>query len=95
MRHDRSLLASRRAFLGAAAALPLLSVPSILRAAEPDLSGLQPMTGDAVPIGRAERAARVAKAQALMRAYDIGAVLIEPGASLVYFTGANGIAASV
>jgi len=40
-----------------------------------------------VPIGRAERAARVARAQALMRANDIGAVLIEPGASLVYFTG--------
>ena len=40
-----------------------------------------------MPIGRAERAARVARAQALMRANDIGAVLIEPGASLVYFTG--------
>ena len=65
----------------------MLSIPSILRAAEPDLSGLQPMTGDIVPIGRAERAARVAKAQALMRANNIGAVLIEPGASLVYFTG--------
>ncbi|HMI18092.1 MAG TPA: Xaa-Pro peptidase family protein [Sphingomonas sp.] len=87
MRHDRSFPASRRAFLGAAVALPLLSVPSILRAAEPDLSGLQPMTGDIVPIGRAERAARVARAQALMRANNIGAVLIEPGASLVYFTG--------
>jgi Xaa-Pro aminopeptidase len=84
---DRSLFASRRAFLGAAAALPLLSVPSVLRAAEPDLSGLQPMTGDAVPIGRAERASRVARAQTLMRAHNIGAVLIEPGASLVYFTG--------
>jgi Xaa-Pro dipeptidase len=87
MLHDRLFLASRRAFLGAAAALPLLSVPSILRAAEPDLSGLQPMTGDIVPIGRAERAARVARAQALMRANNIGAVLVEPGASLVYFTG--------
>jgi Xaa-Pro aminopeptidase len=87
MLQDRSLFASRRAFLGAAAALPLLSVPSVLRAAEPDMSGLESMTGDVVPISRAERAARVARAQALMRAHNIGAVLIEPGASLVYFTG--------
>ena len=39
------------------------------------------------PIGRAERLARVAKAQRLMRANGIGAILIEPGASLDYFTG--------
>jgi len=45
------------------------------------------MTRDVVPIDRAERAARVARAQALMKANGIGAVLIEPGASLVYFTG--------
>jgi len=45
------------------------------------------MTGDVVPISRTERAARVARAQGLMKAHGIGAVLIEPGASLVYFTG--------
>jgi Xaa-Pro aminopeptidase len=73
--------------LGAAAALPFLSIPSILRAAEPDLSALSPMTADVVPISRAERAARVARAQGLMKANGIGAVLIEPGASLIYFTG--------
>lgn len=77
----------RRHLLGAIAALPLLSTASVLRAAAPDLSGLSPMTRDAVPIGRAERAARVARAQALMKAADIGAVLIEPGSSLTYFTG--------
>ncbi len=87
MRNDRPFRLSRRGLLGAAAALPFLSVPSILSAAEPDLSALSPMTGDAVPISRAERAARVARAQALMKANGIGAVLIEPGASLVYFTG--------
>ena len=67
--------------------MPFLPIPSILRAAEPDLSALSPMTGEVVPIGRAERAARVAHAQRLMKANGIGAVLIEPGASLVYFTG--------
>jgi len=87
MRNDRLFRPSRRGLIGGAAALPFLSIPSILRAAEPDLSALSPMTGDVVPISRAERAARVARAQELMKAHGIGAVLIEPGASLVYFTG--------
>jgi len=89
MRNDLFFWPSRRGLLGAAAVLPFLSASSILRAAEPDLSALSPMTGDAVPISRAERAARVARAQGLMKAHHIGAVLIEPGASLVYFTGVN------
>ena len=87
MRNDRLFRPSRRGLLGAAAALPFLSIPAILRAAEPDLSALSPMAGDAVPISRSERAARVARAQKLMKANGIGAVLIEPGASLIYFTG--------
>jgi Xaa-Pro aminopeptidase len=77
----------RRAVLAAAAALPLLSVSGLLRAAEPDLSALSDITGTAVPIDAAERARRLARAQALMRANGIGAVLIEPGSSLIYFTG--------
>ena len=39
------------------------------------------------PIGRPERMARLARARALMQRHGIGAVLIEPGASLDYFTG--------
>ncbi|MBW0145007.1 M24 family metallopeptidase [Sphingomicrobium clamense] len=39
------------------------------------------------PITRQERLARIAKAQALMAEHDIGAVLIESGPSLDYFTG--------
>ncbi|WP_408641967.1 M24 family metallopeptidase [Sphingomonas radiodurans] len=78
---------SRRTILRAAATLPLLSVASVLRAAEPDLASLADMTTGAQPITPAERAARVAKAQALMQANGIGAVLIEPGSSLTYFTG--------
>ncbi|HUE78902.1 MAG TPA: Xaa-Pro peptidase family protein [Sphingomicrobium sp.] len=39
------------------------------------------------PIGRAERLARLAKARALMRRHGIGAILVEPGASLDYYTG--------
>ncbi|MDQ1156542.1 Xaa-Pro dipeptidase [Sphingomonas sp. SORGH_AS 950] len=77
---------SRRAVL-AAAALPLLVRPGLLRAAEPDLAGLSDMTGGAVPIGAQERARRLSRAQALMKANGIGAILIEPGSSMVYFTG--------
>lgn len=75
---------SRRAVLGGAAAV---LATSVVRAAEPDLAGLSDITGGAIPIGVAERRARLARAQALMRAANIGAVLIEPGSSLIYFTG--------
>ena len=78
---------TRRHLLGAAAALPLLSFGAVLRAAEPDLSALSDITGAARPIDAAERAARLARAQTLMKAAGIGAVLIEPGSSMIYFTG--------
>jgi Xaa-Pro dipeptidase len=78
----------RRDFaLGALAASGALLLGPSLRAAAPADSSLRPMTGDVVPIGRAERLARVAKAQRLMRRLGFGAILIEPGASLTYFTG--------
>jgi len=80
---------NRREMIAAGAMLPLLGSAAILRAAEPDLSALSDMTRDAVPIGAAERGARIARAQALMRANGIGAVLIEPGSSMIYFTGVN------
>ena len=77
---------SRRSLLAAAAAVPLLS-SGLLRAAEPDLSALRDITAGAVPIGPEERALRLARAQALMAANGLGAVLIEPGSSMIYFTG--------
>ncbi len=79
-------LLSRRALI-AAATLPLLVRPGLLRAAEPDLSALRDITGGAVPIGPKERARRLARAQGLMKANGIGAILIEPGSTMVYFTG--------
>ncbi|WP_440979824.1 M24 family metallopeptidase [Sphingomonas pseudosanguinis] len=79
-------LMSRRALI-AAAALPLFVRPGLLRAAEPDLSALRDITTGAVPIDAAERARRLSRAQGLMKANSIGAVLIEPGSSMVYFTG--------
>jgi Xaa-Pro dipeptidase len=56
---------------------------------------LQNMTGNAVPISVGERKARVAKAQRLMQAAGIDALVIEAGSALVYFTGVRCGAPSV
>jgi Xaa-Pro dipeptidase len=48
---------------------------------------LEPMTAGAVPIGDPERRARIAKAQRLMATLGIGAVVIEPGSTMSYYTG--------
>ncbi|CAN5334151.1 metallopeptidase MdpA [soil metagenome] len=78
---------ARRSVLKAAATLPLLAAAHAVRAAEPDLAGLSDIARDATPIPSAERLARIVRAQALMRQNGIGAVLVEAGSSLVYFTG--------
>ena len=44
---------------------------------------------EATPIGTAERVARMTKVQALMRRAGVGALLVEAGSSLRYFTGIN------
>ncbi|HPF24356.1 MAG TPA: Xaa-Pro peptidase family protein [Hyphomonas sp.] len=69
---------------GAAAGLALTPAAC---ASLPDLAGLRNLAAGAAPIGVAERRARIEKAQALMARNNIGAILIEPGSSLIYFTG--------
>jgi Xaa-Pro dipeptidase len=77
----------RRDFaLGALAAGAALAVPPPPLLAAPD-PPLKPMTGDVAPIGPDERLRRLAKARQLMRRHGLGAILVEPGASLDYFTG--------
>lgn len=78
MRLDRRTLI---AGMGAAA------LPWRVSAAEVDTTGLLPLPGTAVPIDRAERERRIERAQRLMRDHGIAAIVIEPGASLTYFTG--------
>jgi Xaa-Pro aminopeptidase len=75
---------------GAAAVLG----PGALLGAEPDpcalpdpIRQLQTMTAGARPIEDDERRARIAKAQRLMTEQGIGAILLEPGTSMRYFTG--------
>jgi Xaa-Pro dipeptidase len=88
---------SRRRFAarvtGLAGTAALLG-PGSLLGAEPDpcalpdpIRRLQPMTAGARPIEDEERRARIAKAQRLMTEQGIGAILLEPGTSMRYFTG--------
>ncbi len=81
-----NFLASRRGLLGSALLAPLaVAMPvSPSRAASPELKSL---TLDAKPITVDERRARIAKAQAEMAARQIGALLVESGSTLDYFTG--------
>lgn len=78
---------TRRSLVRAAALAPLALGGAAALGAEPDLSALQDLTGAAVPIGPDEHRARIARAQALMAKHGIGAVVIEAGSSLLYFTG--------
>ena len=79
---------SRRHFMATAAvAAATTALGSARGAAQESAATLRPMTDDVVPISRAEHLARIARAQALMRAQGLSALLIEPGASMVYFTG--------
>ena len=74
-------IARRTLIGGALAAGALLAAPSF---------GLAPsavLPGAIVPIDRPERERRIEQLRRLMRAQGIAALLIEPGSSLIYFTG--------
>jgi Xaa-Pro dipeptidase len=76
---------SRRNFLWGASAASLLS--SSLSFPAPGAAALKSLAGGAKPISPAERLGRLAKVQTLMQQQKVAALLIEPGASLEYFTG--------
>jgi Xaa-Pro dipeptidase len=65
------------------AALPLTG---LARAAVNQATDIKPITLPP-PIGKEERLRRLARAQELMAANDIGAIIVESGPSLDYFTG--------
>jgi len=54
---------------------------------EEALATLGDMTAGAVPIGKEEHLARIARAQAFMQQQGIAAIYINAGANLLYFTG--------
>ena len=79
---------NRREFVGMAAAtagVAAMGTGSAL--AQGTAAELRPITGGVKPISAEERLARIARAQRLMRQHKLSALLIEPGASLTYFTG--------
>jgi Xaa-Pro dipeptidase len=87
---------SRRRFTAALTGLAGAAAlrPGALLAGEPDpcnlpdpVRRLQPMTEGAHPIADDERRARIAKAQRLLTEQGLGAILLEPGTSMRYFTG--------
>src|ERR1043165_4807487 len=51
------------------------------------IRGLRRMTDKVVPITLEERKGRIEKAQKLMREQRIDAIYIEPGSSMLYYTG--------
>ena len=76
----------RRSLLGGAlVAGALLAAPS--RAQPGAVGASSALPGRAVPIAPAEHERRIEQLRRLMRARGIAALLVEPGASLVYFTG--------
>jgi Xaa-Pro dipeptidase len=87
MTGHRALLHRRQLLKGAAILAGAAVLPRAAWAAEIDTSGLSDMTRDVAPISAAERATRIARAQALMAQAGMAAIVLEPGASLTYFTG--------
>ena len=83
------LISRRNVLLGAGAAVGLGTAKATLTAAAAAAAttGLKSLTAGAAPIALKERQARLAKVQALMAAQQIGALLVESGSTLDYFTG--------
>lgn len=86
---------SRREFAGSVAGLVGAAALGRAEAPEPTsdpcnlpgpIQALKPMTDGVAPISDAERRQRIEKAQRLMVEQGIGAVVVEPGTSMRYYT---------
>ena len=78
---------SRRTFLAAAGTAPLLAMGAEQAAPASSEPKLQSLTTDAKPISVEERRARIHKLQKLLIERKTGALLVESGSTLEYFTG--------
>lgn len=85
---SRNSALNRRGFLAASMAA-VLAVPALSQTGSALHAEKSDLIRRAKPISPAERNARLARIQKLMREQGIGATLIEAGASLFYFTGVN------
>lgn len=73
--------------LGSLAAASLPATSRAFASNENKLESLNNITASVAPISADEKRARVKKAQQLMQANDIAAIVIEPGAAMDYFSG--------
>ncbi len=78
---------SRRTFVEFAAATAAIGASANMLAQTSKPPALTSLTKSAKPITPQERVARLSKVQSLMQQRKVGALLIEAGASLEYFTG--------
>jgi Xaa-Pro dipeptidase len=78
---------TRRTFFTMTTAGVGVAAAESLGAAEPDAGDLTSLTRDIPSITAQEHAGRVGKLQSLMRQRGVGALLVEAGSSLEYFTG--------
>lgn len=64
-----------------------ISQPSFSAPLQKNTTALEKITGDVLPISNKERQARIFKAQQLMKKLNVSAMVLEPGASMEYFSG--------
>jgi len=83
---------SRRVFLATAASAVGRGMVAQTPAIPSAIRDLKPMTGGIQPITDEERRGRIEKARRLMREQQLGAVIMESGSSMFYFTGTRGAA---
>lgn len=86
-RRDFISLSAIAAATGIVASISSCSSPDKSKEAATTDDKLQPITADVVPISVQEREARIAKAQRLLTEQKMGALILESGTSLEYFTG--------
>jgi Xaa-Pro dipeptidase len=91
---DRRRFSGLLAGLVGGAAIPRSTLGASVPPADPchlpdPIANLKPMTAGLAPIGAAERQARIARARVLMGESKLDAILLEPGATMDYFTGVH------
>ena len=88
MMNKRTFLkTSALAIVGASVSTSLLAQSKLTNTSNQKLDGLPVVDMNLAPISVPERLLRIKKAQHVMRAQNVSAIILEPGAAMDYFTG--------